>query len=453
MKDRNTLKNISKEVFQIFNEDLVERQFDSAFHVEDIEMLKSRVLEYSRHFNRACILNNNFKNSHNNSNFIAALGYREELSLDKDVRAFNSIRHFLDKHKDQWVFAALSYDLKNDVEDLSSENADEILFPSAHIFIPEILIFIKENEVFINSSKINAEEVFKKLLSIPIKTKRSKKIEKERFESRPSEEEYISKIKVINEEIKQGNIYEINYCKELLAEIEIDPYQTALNLNEISPAPFSVFYKYDDMYLICASPERFLLKNGKTLLSQPIKGTRPRSNDPVEDKRLKEELLHDTKERAENVMIVDLVRNDLSHTAERGSVMVSELFGIYSFPQVHQMISTISSKLKEDFHFVDSIKHCFPMGSMTGAPKLRAMKLIEEHEYFKRGLFSGSVGVITPNQNFDFNVVIRSILYNDKSKKLSIKTGSAITALCVPEKEWEECQLKAGALISSICLK
>ena len=222
-------------------------------------------------------------------------------------------------------------------------------------------------------------------------------------------------------------------------------------MNDLSQAPFSSFYKLADKFLLCSSPERFLKKSGDEIISQPIKGTKRRSSDKDEDELLKRQLIDDVKERAENVMIVDLVRNDLSHTAKRGSVEVVELFGIHSFPHVHQMISTVRSQLKEQVHFIDAIRHCFPMGSMTGAPKLRAMELIEKHEHFKRGLFSGSVGFITPGGNFDFNVVIRSIIYNQKTDFVSIRTGSAITDMCDPENEWSECELKAKVLLS--CLK
>ncbi len=242
-------------------------------------------------------------------------------------------------------------------------------------------------------------------------------------------------------------IYEVNFCQEFYAEdAKIDPLQTYLDLNKISQSPFSCFYRLDDKYLMCASPERFMKKTGRKLVSQPIKGTIKRGATREEDDRLKNCLLNSPKEKSENVMIVDLVRNDLSRTAKKGSVKAEELYGIYTFRQVHQMISTISSELRDDVHFIDAIKNAFPMGSMTGAPKVRAMELIELYESTKRGLYSGAVGYITPEGDFDFNVVIRSILYNSTEKYVSFMAGGAITDKSMPENEYEECLLKAKAM-------
>ncbi|MGM0572458.1 MAG: chorismate-binding protein, partial [Bacteroidota bacterium] len=161
---------------------------------------------------------------------------------------------------------------------------------------------------------------------------------------------------------------------------------------------------------------------------------------------LRKTLAADPKERSENVMIVDLVRNDLSRTAQKDSVKVEELFGVYAFQQVHQMISTVTSRLDPGVHYLDAIKKAFPMGSMTGAPKYRAMQLIDHYEDSCRGIYSGSVGYISPEKDFDFNVVIRSIVYNQINKYLSYTAGGAITAASIPEKEYEECLLKAKAM-------
>ncbi|PID89409.1 MAG: hypothetical protein CSB01_02115 [Bacteroidia bacterium] len=247
--------------------------------------------------------------------------------------------------------------------------------------------------------------------------------------------------------MRRGDIYEINFCQEFFAEqVCINPEQLYNHLKKVSPTPYGCFYKTRNHYLLSASPERFIKKKGTKLISQPIKGTAKRGANKEEDDTIKHHLFTDAKERAENIMIVDLVRNDLSHTATKGSVKVEELCGIYSFPQVHQMISTVVANLRNDIHFVEAIKQCFPMGSMTGAPKIRAMKLIEQYESTKRGLYSGAVGYITPQGDFDFNVVIRSILYNATNKYLSFMVGGAITMQSNPEKEYEECLLKAKAI-------
>jgi para-aminobenzoate synthetase component 1 len=240
----------------------------------------------------------------------------------------------------------------------------------------------------------------------------------------------------------------MNYCIEFYAQkLNVSPIDLYEKLNEVSPTPFSAFLKYHDKSLICASPERYLKKEGTRLISQPIKGTSPRGSNPFIDKANMEYLKTSEKERSENIMITDLVRNDLSRVAKKGKVKVEELCGVYSFRQVHQMISTISAEMDERYSWVDAIKATFPMGSMTGAPKLSAMKLIEKYEVTKRGLYSGSVGYVTPEGDFDFNVVIRSMLYNQKKGYLSFMVGGAITALAEPEKEYEECLIKASAIM------
>ena len=251
----------------------------------------------------------------------------------------------------------------------------------------------------------------------------------------------------MQQHILRGDCYEINFCQEFFAKKTIiDPVATYKKLSAVSPNPFSALYKMNDQWLICASPERFLKKQGTKILSQPIKGTSKRIDNSEKDKLSKDELFNSAKDRSENVMVVDLVRNDLSKLCKEGTVQVDELYGVYSFPQVHQMISTISGELKADISFSTIVKAAFPMGSMTGAPKQRAVTLIEKYEQTKRGIFSGALGYISPEGDFDFNVVIRSIMYNAATAYLSFQTGSGITFYSDPEKEWEECLLKATAI-------
>jgi para-aminobenzoate synthetase component 1 len=249
------------------------------------------------------------------------------------------------------------------------------------------------------------------------------------------------------EHIHRGDIYEANFCMEFYANnAVIEPLEIYQKLNNISKPPFATFYRNQHQYLLCASPERYIRKEANKIISQPIKGTAKRFTDSVLDENSKTELATNPKERSENIMIVDLVRNDLSHTANKGTVAVEELCGIYSFEQVHQMISTVVSTTDSSTSPIEILKTTFPMGSMTGAPKISAMKIIEELEETKRGLYSGAVGYFTPDNDFDFNVVIRSILYNAKEEYLSFSVGSAITSQSVPEMEYEECLLKAKAM-------
>jgi para-aminobenzoate synthetase component 1 len=193
-----------------------------------------------------------------------------------------------------------------------------------------------------------------------------------------------------------------------------------------------------------------LKREGNRIISQPIKGTSRRGQSTDEDNRLKKELSNSTKERAENVMIVDLVRNDLSRCAERDSVRVDELFGVHSFKTVHHLVSTISCTVPSSIGWVELIQTTFPMGSMTGAPKLSAMKLISAQEKTERGVYSGSIGYIEPNGDFDFNVVIRSVQYDNLSERVSCHVGGAITALCNATDEYNECLLKAEAVLRAL---
>ncbi len=349
-----------------------------------------------------------------------------------------------------WQFGFISYDYKNQLEQLCSTNFDGIQFPEKHFFTPEILFKINAETVEISYqsavySSVQIKEIIKNISSLSIEKDERKEIN---IAPRITKEEYISTVNRLKNHIQLGDIYEVNFCQEFFAEnISIHPIDIYFKLNKKSPTPFSCFVKCEDKYLLSASLERFIHKKTNKLISQPIKGTIKRGNSVQEDEQLKKELYNTPKERSENVMIVDLVRNDLSKIAKPNSVKVDELCGVYSFTQLHQMISTVSAELKEDTSFDAIIKATFPMGSMTGAPKIKAMQLIEQYEKTKRGLYSGTVGYIDEFGNFDFNVVIRSILYNKKTSYLSYIVGGAITIKSDPEKEYEECLLKAKAML------
>jgi para-aminobenzoate synthetase component 1 len=263
-------------------------------------------------------------------------------------------------------------------------------------------------------------------------------------------EKYNQQIDKIKHHLNRGDSYELNYCIPLLLQTKISPVSIQRKLKDNSPAPFSAFYKHQNNWLISASPERFIKKNGDKLISQPIKGTARRNGNLLEDEKVKKELLTSEKERAENIMITDLVRNDLSKVATRNSVHVDELCGLYSFAQVFQLITTISCQLRPQVDFIQIINALFPMGSMTGAPKFRSMEIIDDLENFQRGLFSGSVGYISPEGDFDFNVVIRSILYNKATQYCSVQVGGAIVYDSDPEQEYEECMTKVKAMIQAL---
>jgi para-aminobenzoate synthetase component 1 len=364
--------------------------------------------------------------------------------------AFEDLRTYQSNTKD-WIFGYLSYDLKNDIERLTSSNPDGLHFPELYFFQPKKLIGIEGTTVTFHYLNMVAEEIDEDFRSIAEVSKTaSRQLETKsniKIKLRIFKDEYFGRVNKMLGHIQRGDIYEANFCQEFYAEnTEIDPLRTYLKLNSITRAPFSTFLKLNDKYLLCSSPERYVKKLGNKVISQPIKGTAKRSQDSHEDQLLVTALEKDEKERAENIMIVDLVRNDLSKSALKGSVEVEELCKVYTFDQVHQMISTITAEVSSTKNPVDIIRETFPMGSMTGAPKVSAMRIIEELEASKRGLYSGTVGYFTPENDFDFNVVIRSILYNRTAQYVSFSVGSAITAKAIPEKEYEECLLKAKAM-------
>lgn len=377
-------------------------------------------------------------------------GAARSLSLEEASGAFGRLRDFWETAP-SWLFGHLGYDLKNDVERLASRHEDKVGFPMLHFFEPLfVLELFREGKLCIHCLEDDPEAVFEAISRQKLRPDRPAFTGNSiALQARIDADSYMEKIARLKDHILEGDIYEVNFCQEFFAEhCEIDAPVLFHRLNGLSKAPFSAYYQLDDKRLLCASPERFLKKKGAVLTSQPIKGTLHRGRDAEEDQVFREQLRNSEKDRAENVMIVDLVRNDLARSCEPGTVAVPELFGIYPFPQVFQMISTVTGQLREEVSFFDAIKWAFPMGSMTGAPKVRAMELIEEYEESRRGLYSGALGYITPEGDFDFNVVIRSLLYNHARSYLSFQVGGAIVYDSSPEREYEECLWKARALLT-----
>lgn len=340
----------------------------------------------------------------------------------------------------------LSYDLKNEVEALTSDNTDALQWPGLHFFqAKKWLRWQADGRVAVHGpagtlaeilATTKGSELAQTPAAVPPLRPRLPRLD------------YLEAVENIRTDILNGDVYELNLCQEFYAEsVALQPVDTFLRLLAASPTPFAGFYKYHDHYLLCASPERFLKRQGNQLLSQPIKGTIGRGASAVSDEAQRQRLLHDEKERAENLMIVDLVRNDLARVALTGTVLVPELFGTYGFRHVWQMISSITASARPNLSLADILRATFPMGSMTGAPKISAMQLIERYERSRRGLYSGSLGYVRPNGDFDFNVVIRSLLYRADTGYLSFQVGSAITYDSNAEQEYEECLLKAKALL------
>ncbi|MFK8007467.1 MAG: anthranilate synthase component I family protein [Saprospiraceae bacterium] len=430
---------------------MIELFFDkniTTFKVDDMLLFKKKAFAWATQFEVVSYLDSNQHISkYSKYEALLAVGAEDEiLPSEKEQSSFETLKSFYDTKKD-WIFGFLTYDVKNEIEDLHSNNLDNIELPNLHFFQPKIVIEFLQKEIKIHSKYEKAISVFEEINETSILNGSifsNKKIQKKDIQHRIPKEEYLEKIGQIKSHISKGDIYEMNFCQEFFVEdAEVNPYTLFEKFNTIGKAPFAAFYKFKNKYLLCESPERFVTKRGQKLISQPIKGTIKRGVTVEEDEQLKKQLYHSPKDRSENVMIVDLVRNDFGKSCKAGSVEVEELFGIHSFEQVHQMISTIVGVLEEDVHFVDAIKNAYPMGSMTGAPKIRAMELIEQFEKTKRGLYSGAVGYITPEGDFDFNVVIRSMIYNEDKKYLSYQTGGAIIFDSNPEGEYEECLLKA----------
>lgn len=413
------------------------------FIASDPDTFKLKALLWANSFDDVCYFDSNhYSDPYTAFDSLIAAGAKKKISASPG-NSFQELDDFLADMKG-FIPGYFAYDLKNQLENLHSSNPDYLGFPELYFFIPETTILIKGSKIEISST--DSQATWESINNWIIKTAHvTRPVE---IKSRFTKSEYKSTVDEIKDHIRRGDIYEINFCQEFYAEnADIDPLATFIRLNKISPTPFSGFMKMGQHYIISATPERFLSRRGLKLISQPIKGTRARHNDKQKDEDQKKNLQIDEKELAENVMIVDLVRNDLTKSARPGTVKVEELFGVYSFKQVHQLISTIVCARAEGLSNPQIIANTFPMGSMTGAPKISAMVLAEKYERSKRGVYSGALGYFAPNGDFDFNVVIRTLLYNRQNKYLSFHTGGAITIDSDPEQEYDECVLKAEAIL------
>ncbi len=382
-------------------------------------------------------------------NFVLYIGGARYLNLNNTSEAFDVLESF---HSDssREIVGFLGYDLKNGLEKLESNNYDPLEFPEAFFFESVAKFQFQDDQLILETdSKRRFEELrntFCKLDDISEAENNCHPIPV------TSREEYLHSAEAFKNHLQRGDIYEANYCIQFVDHnADFDPYSGFLSLWNHTQAPFSAFAGFDNRFILSGSPERYLKKSGQRLISQPIKGTSKRSVDHILDEKSKNDLQNDPKEQSENVMIVDLVRNDLSRVADRDSVKVTELRGLHTFKTVHHLISTVEADLRTDKTAWDALKVTFPMGSMTGAPKISAMKIIDQLENFKRGPYSGAFGVINPKGDFDFNVLIRTLVFNREINTLGFGVGSAITVNADPLKEYSECLLKADALIRSLC--
>tara|TARA_B110000037_G_scaffold24903_1_gene28991 strand:- start:11876 stop:13165 length:1290 start_codon:yes stop_codon:yes gene_type:complete len=414
-----------------------------------LDEFKTQLLDWAQQFEDIVWLDsNNYSQPHSSYDSILAVDAFTSIETDA-FEGFKKLNEYQSITED-WIFGYLSYDLKNDIEPLKSQNFDGLHFPDLCFFQPKKLFFFKDNKITIKYLNFVADEIDDDLRTIESMSVQNNSSSKNRItiEPRISKKAYLNKVNKMLSHIHRGDIYEANFCQEFYANANLNPLETYLKLNAIAQTPFATFFKKGDHYLLSSSPERYLKKLRLEITSQPIKGTSKRSQHLGEDAALITALESDQKERSENIMIVDLVRNDLSKIAQKGTVKVTELCQVHSFKQVHHMISTVQATALPAVSPVDIISATFPMGSMTGAPKISAMNIIESLEETKRGLYSGAVGYFTPEGDFDFNVVIRSILYNASKSYISFSVGSAITSKSIPEKEYDECLVKAKAMRS-----
>lgn len=404
--------------------------------------LKIRMLNWCSRFSIHVFLDSNhYTSAYSRYECIAAAG-----AMSIVTGSLQAVQDAHNASKD-WLFGHISYDHKSELFPRlnTSQGVCNDDFPTLHFFVPETVCYIDADCSTLTIATFHdPDDIYRQMLAAE---HTALSLPSLAFTSLFTEQEYIETVNVLRHHIEEGDCYEINFCNKGFCEnVDIEPLSVFKALNTLSPAPFAAFYRLNSSYMMCASPERYLRKQGRQILSQPIKGTARRSADEQEDNAIKHRLYNDIKERAENVMIVDLVRNDLARSCDTGSVHVDELFGIYSYPQVHQMISTVSGTLRDNQSFTDAIAHSFPMGSMTGAPKYKVMQLIDKYEHTARGLFSGSIGYIDPAGDMDLNVIIRSLFYNSDTRYLYYHTGGAITYDSVPGQEWAEMRLKAWAL-------
>lgn len=425
----------------------------ASFRIGDASICKQQMLNWANRFGICCFMDNHqYKNKYSVYDCIAAAN-AADVFLPQENKLLQ-LAAFTQKHRNNWLFGHVCYDIKNEVEDLTTSHDDKLCFPDLFFFQPKDVLFLQGNVLTIECTDEMPEQIYKSMTEDSFANHLSgdKNI---RLQQRILKEEYIAIINKIKQHILRGDCYELNFCGEFFSEdCIINPIEVYQQLSQVSPSPFAAFYKLNNKYVLCASPERFMQKQNNRLISQPIKGTTKRNiENKMLDDDLKQHLQNSKKDKIENVMITDLVRNDMSKICRRGSVKVNELFGVYSYPQVHQMITTVEGEVDENLNLSDALKALFPMGSMTGAPKRKVMQLIDNYERSKRGLYSGSMGYITPGNNWDFNVVIRSILYNASNRYLSFQTGSAITFGSNAEEEYNECLLKAEAMMNVLARK
>ncbi len=423
-------------------------QESATFPITDFGYFKQQLLSWANQFSSCSFLDNHqYSSPFHQQECLVAAGVHCALKANAG-NALQQLQQFITANNGEWIFGHLGFGLMDEIHELHSRFTTQSGFKDLNFFVPEVVVKCKGSEAIVFCQpQLDAQDIFFQITSTDIEL-RQDDLREVAYDAVMNRDEYLQVIAELQKRIRLGDCYEINFCQEFVAKnVDVDPIQLYKRLERLSPNPFSCFYKNDHSFLVCASPERYMMKKNDRLISQPIKGTAVRNlQDDASDALNKAMLAKSEKDQRENVMVVDLVRNDMSKVCKPGTVQVDELFGIYTYPNVHQMISTVSGEFDSCHNFTDIIRATFPMGSMTGAPKHKVLQMIDAYECSARGIFSGSVGYIAPNGDFDFNVVIRSIVYNLQQQLLSFHVGSGITYYSKPETEYEECMWKAIAI-------
>lgn len=420
---------------------------EEVFPLPEDRMFREKLLTWASGFSHYAFLDScaNMPYGEAAYDLMVGAGCAQFVTASADT-GFEKVKAFRNTHKD-WILGYFGYAMKNGVEDLPDSDKSTVPVPDTLFFIPGILVLVKGAQLTISVKDGNPALIYANILGADAKASSGEGYDISLYPC-TSKEDYIGTVDVIRNHIIEGDIYEMNYCQEFRGKADkLDPVELFSKATSSALAPFSVLFRWEDIFLVSLSPERFLRFQEGKVYAYPIKGTTPRGEDPETDMRNLEELAASEKNRAENIMITDLMRNDLTRYALTGSICADELCRVYSFPQVYQMVSKVSAELLPDTDPIDVVRNAFPMGSMTGAPKVRVMQLIDELEDTARGLYSGSFGYFAPNGEADLNVVIRSILYHAGSGMVSVHAGGAIVFDSDPEEEYKECLLKINVLL------
>jgi para-aminobenzoate synthetase component 1 len=403
--------------------------------------------------------------------FLVVKSKRSEITVQNDVAVkvysgnpFPFLRGLLREYElkdhNELPFAGgaigyFAYDLNQHLERLPNWTLDDLLLPDMYFcFYDWGLLFdhFKEKSTLVyldgrkTASKVKQiKKLFQEKTVVPkFKASSKKVVVKSNFKKR----DYLEATKKAKEYIFAGDIFQVNLSQRLEAPLFLHPFLLYQILQRLNPAPFAAYLGFEDLTVVSSSPERFLKVDGQQVETRPIKGTRPRGQNSEEEERFFLELFFSEKDRAENLMIVDLERNDLSKVSEAGSVRVHELFKVERYATVFHLVSIVKSVLRKDMDLIDLLEATFPGGSITGAPKVRAMEIIEELEPTKRSVYTGSLGYLSFNQKMDLNIVIRTFIVKDDTAYFQV--GGGIVADSQPEAEYQETLDKAKALIDSI---